>query len=208
MMQNANSKTRVLVEGALMVALAMVLSFIPFIELPHGGSITLFSMVPILIMSYRNGVKWGCFTAFVNGLIQLGRGIKNLAYCQTITAQVGCVLLDYLLAYTVLGLAVFFAKPFKNRCLGYGVSTGIVCLLRFLCSFLSGYIVWYDYDYAFAWMSEFSWGAQLTATLGESALCWVYSFFYNLSYMLPEAILTVVGILLLHKAAPRLFTRR
>lgn len=206
-MRNTQSNARLLVEGALMVAMAIVLSIIPFIELPHGGSITLFSMVPILLMSYRNGVKWGCFTAFVNALIQFGMGIKNLAYCQTLTAQVGCVLLDYLLAYTALGLAVFFAKPFKNRYAGFGVGAAVVCVLRFLCSFLSGYIVWYDYDYAFAWMSEFSWGAQLCATLGESALCWVYSFAYNLSYMLPEAILTVAGILLLYRASPRLFRR-
>ncbi|MGN0975480.1 MAG: energy-coupled thiamine transporter ThiT [Gemmiger sp.] len=207
-MSNTRSKTRILVEGALMVALAVVLSVIPFIEMPHGGSITLFSMVPILIMSYRNGIKWGCFTAFVNALIQFGMGIKNLAYCQTIPAQIGCVLLDYLLAYTVLGLAVFFAKPFKNKYAGYGVSTAVVCALRFLCSFLSGYIVWYDYDYAFEWMSNFSWGASLCARLGEHALCWVYSFAYNLSYMLPEAILTVAGILLLYKAAPKLFARQ
>ena len=69
------------------------------------GSITLFSMVPILVMSYRHGAKWGVMTAFVNSLIQLVQGLGNLAYCQTLTAQVGCVLLDYLLAFTVLGFA-------------------------------------------------------------------------------------------------------
>ena len=81
-----------------MIALSTVLSMIQIPLMPHGGSITLFSMVPILVMSYRHGAKWGVMTAFVNSLIQLVQGLGNLAYCQTLTAQVGCVLLDYLLA--------------------------------------------------------------------------------------------------------------
>ena len=68
------SKTRILVEGALMIALSTVLSMIQIPLMPHGGSITLFSMVPILVMSYRHGAKWGVMTAFVNSLIQLVQG--------------------------------------------------------------------------------------------------------------------------------------
>ena len=150
-MTKTYSKTRILVEGALMIALSSVLSMIQIPLMPHGGSITLFSMVPILVMSYRHGAKWGVMTAFVNSLIQLVQGLGNLAYCQTLTAQVGCVLLDYLLAFTVLGFACLIAKPFRSRTVGVGVSAFVVCLLRFLCSFLSGYIVWKDYDYAFSW---------------------------------------------------------
>lgn len=153
-MTKTYSKTRILVEGALMIALSTVLSMIQIPLMPHGGSITLFSMVPILVMSYRHGAKWGIMTAFVNSLIQLVQGLGNLAYCQTLTAQVGCVLLDYLLAFTVLGFACLIAKPFRSRTVGVGVSAFVVCLLRFLCSFLSGYIVWKDYDYAFSWMTE------------------------------------------------------
>lgn len=207
-MNRSASKTRTLVEGALMVALSVILSVIPFFEMPHGGSITLLSMLPILLMSYRNGTKWGCFTAFVCGLIQFGMGIKNLAYCQTIPAQLGCVLLDYLLAFTVLGLAAWFAEGFRSRIIGIGVSAAVVCGLRFVCSFLSGYLVWYDYQYALEWLNAFSWGAWLTAHLGEHALVWTYSFLYNMSYLLPETLLTVVGAVLLYKAAPKLFAAR
>ncbi len=114
-MTKTYSKTRILVEGALMIALSTVLSMIQIPLMPHGGSITLFSMVPILVMSYRHGAKWGIMTAFVNSLIQLVQGLGNLAYCQTLTAQVGCVLLDYLLAFTVLGFACLIAKPFRSR---------------------------------------------------------------------------------------------
>lgn len=207
-MTNSSTKTRTLVEGALMVALATVLSIIPFIQMPHGGSVTLVSMLPLIVMSYRHGVKWGCFTAFIYSLIALIQGLKDLAYCATLRAQVGCVLLDFLLAFTVLGLASVLGKPFKNRFVSIGVGTVLACVLRFLCSFFSGYIVWYDYEYALEWMNNFSWGAALSAKLGEHALCWVYSFFYNASYMLPETVLTVVVALLLAKFVPAVFKRQ
>ena len=202
-MNTTRSKTHIMVEGALMIALATVLGFSPF-ELPHGGSITIVSMLPIIMMSLRHGVKWGVFTAFIHSLIQLVLGLKNLGYCQTLTAQVGCVLLDYLLAFTALGLASLFAKPFKNKLAGIGISTFAVCLIRYLCSFLSGFIVWKDYDYAFDWMTQFGWGAAI-ANMGENALCWLYSAVYNATYMLPEAILTVAAAVLLCKFAPKLF---
>ena len=70
-MNKPYSKTRTLVECALMIALATVLGFIPLYELPHGGSITLVSMLPVLLVSYRHGTRWGVFTAFVHSLIQL-----------------------------------------------------------------------------------------------------------------------------------------
>ena len=187
-MTKTYSKTRILVEGALMIALSTVLSMIQIPLMPHGGSITLFSMVPILVMSYRHGAKWGVMTAFVNSLIQLVQGLGNLAYCQTLTAQVGCVLLDYLLAFTVLGFACLIAKPFRSRTVGVGVSAFVVCLLRFLCSFLSGVLVW--------------------GNLNEGLSAWTYSLVYNASYMLPETLITVVGAVLLIKAAPQIFDRQ
>lgn len=201
------SKTRVLVECALMIALGTILGFIPVFELPHGGSITLVSMLPILLVSYRHGVKWGTLTAFVHSLIQLLLGIKNLAYCQTAGAIVGCILLDYVIAFTLLGLACLVAKPFKNRLAGVGVSTLAVCLGRYVCSFLSGYIVWKDYDYAFEWLAQFGW-AERVAALGENALCWLYSAVYNATYMLPEAVLTVAVAMILCRVAPKLFQQQ
>lgn len=204
-MRKNYAQTRIMVEGALMIALSTVLSYVKVFSLPHGGDITLLSMLPILLMSYRNGTRWGLFTAFVHSLIQLIQGLNNLAYCQTLTAQIGCVLLDYLLAFTVLGLAQQISLPFRNRTIGIAMGSACACLLRFVCSFLSGYVVWKDYDYAFEWLNNFSWGAQITASMGENALCWFYSFAYNASYMLPETIITIIGAVLIFKAAPRLF---
>ncbi len=204
-MKTRTSSVRMLVEGALMIALSTILSEIPFFSMPHGGDVTLVSMLPIVLMSFRNGPKWGLFTAFVHSLLQLMLGLKNLGYCQTLSAQIGCVLFDYVLAFTVLGLAVVLAKPFKNATAKIAMGTIGACVLRFLCSFLSGYIVWKDYEGAFAWLNNFSWLAWATETMGENALCWFYSFVYNAFYMIPEIILTTIAAVLLYKAVPQLF---
>lgn len=200
----SSTRTRTLTECALMIALATVLGFIPLYELPRGGSITLLSMLPIVAASFRCGPRWGALTAFVHGVIQLGLGLKNLSYCQSFAAAAGCVLLDYLLAFTLLGLACLVGKPFKNIYVSVGVGTLVVCLGRYLCSFFSGYLVWRDYQTAFSWMTEFGWGQRIAA-MGENALCWLYSAVYNATYMLPETLLTVVAAVLL---LPRLLKKR
>lgn len=131
---NTSKKTFLLVEGALMIAMAFVLSYIKLYDMPMGGSITL-EMIPLVIMGLRHGVKWGTFTAAVHGIIQLILGFSNVMYCATIPAMIGCVLLDYLFAFTVLGLAGLFLPLFKNKLIGAAVGTAICGALRFLCSF-------------------------------------------------------------------------
>ena len=113
-MSRSVTKTRVMVECALMIALATILGYIPLFELPQGGSITLFSTLPIMVVGWRHGLKWGVFTGFVHGLIQMMLGFKNVLYCTTIGSMVLCILLDYILAFMALGLVALFAKPFQN----------------------------------------------------------------------------------------------
>ena len=168
------SKTQILVECALMIALATVLGYIPIFEMPQGGSITLCSMMPIILASYRHGAKWGIFTGFVHGLIQMFLGFKNVLYCTTLLTMAGCVLLDYLIAFTALGAACIFAKPFHNKTLGVIVSTAVVGLIRYLCSFLSGVLIWGGYA-------------------PEDMPVWLYSLTYNGSYMIPEIIITCIA---------------
>ena len=182
-----NSKSRLLVEGALMIALATVLSYIKVFELPQGGSITL-EMIPLVLMGLRNGTKWGCFTGFVHGVLQMMMGFENVLYCATLPAQIGCILLDYVLAFTVLGLAPLVAERFSNKTAGVAVGAAVCGVLRFVCSFLSGWLLWG------------SWAPE-----GMSAP--VYSLVYNGSYMLPNTILMVIVCLLLYKAAPKLFQK-
>ena len=112
-MTKTYSKTRTLVECALMIALGTVLANIKIYELPNGGSVTLFSMLPFVLISFRHGVKWGLFTGFVNSLLQMLLGFYAPP-APGLLPLVGMILLDYVLAFTLLGLADAFAKPFRQ----------------------------------------------------------------------------------------------
>lgn len=186
-MSKTYSKTRILVECALMIALGTVLANIKIYELANGGSVTLFSMVPFILVSFRHGAKWGLFTGFVNSLLQMLLGFYAPP-APGLLPLFGMIMLDYVLAFTLLGLACVFAKPFKNRLVGVAVGSAVVCLIRFLCSFLSGVLIW--------------------GNLSDGLPAWTYSLGYNASYMLPETVLTVVAVVLLHKAAPKLFQQQ
>ena len=106
-MSKTYSKTRTLVECALMIALGTVLANIKIFEMPNGGSITLLSMLPFILVSYRHGTKWGLFTGFVNSLLQMLLGFYAPP-APGLLPLVGMILLDYVLAFTLLGLAVVF----------------------------------------------------------------------------------------------------
>jgi len=184
-MSQINSKTRILVEGAMLIALATILSYIKIFEMPFGGSITL-EMLPLVIMGLRNGSKWGFLTGFVHGLIQLIIGFSNVLYCATLISQIGCIVLDYLLAFSVLGLAPLFIKfGGSNKKLGYIIGAVIAGLLRFACSFLSGWLLWGSY-----------------APEGTGPI--IYSLTYNGSYMIPDIIILAVVIAILAYKAPKL----
>ena len=183
-MSKTYSKTRILVECALMIAIGTVLSNIKFFTMPNGGSITLLSMLPFVLVSFRHGAKWGLFTGFVNSCLQMIMGFYPPP-ASTFLYFLGEVLLDYVLAFTLLGLACVIAKPFQNRLVGVAVGTAVVCFIRFMCSFLSGVLIW--------------------GNLSDGLPAWTYSLTYNGSYMLPETILTTVAAVLIYKAAPQLF---
>lgn len=189
-MTNTYSKTRILVECALMIALGTVLAMIKVFEMPQGGSVTLLSMLPFIIVSFRHGVKWGLLTGFADSLLQMLLGFWAPP-AGTVTALIACVLLDYVLAFTLLGLAGAIAKPFKNRTVGVAVGTAGVCFIRFLCSFLSGFLLWGSYQSSYAWAQGLS--------------PWVYSLVYNGSYMGVELIFTTLGAIILYKTVPKLF---
>ena len=97
------SKTRILVECALMIALAVVLDILPLPKWPNGGSVSV-SMVPIVFLSYRHGTKWGLLTGFTYCIIQMITGFYAPP-AGTILAFTLCILLDYVIAFTVLGAA-------------------------------------------------------------------------------------------------------
>src|SRR5699024_7280136 len=109
LMSKTYSKTRILVECALMIALGTVLANIKIYELANGGSVTLFSMVPFILVSFRHGAKWGLFTGFVNSLLQMLLGFYAPP-APGLLPLFGMIMLDYVLAFSLLGLACVFAK--------------------------------------------------------------------------------------------------
>lgn len=124
------SSTRILnlVLGGIMVALGTVLSFIKPFDLPYGGSITLCSMLPIMFYGYRCGPKWGLAAGFVFSVLQLLFGLDDLKGISALMV-VGSILLDYLLAFTVLGLAGMFREKSATtpQPLPWGASSPACC---------------------------------------------------------------------------------
>ncbi len=151
----ANEKNRsvhILAESAIMIALATVLSMIKVYEAPYGGSVTLLSMAPIIILSMRRGVKTGLVAGFVHSLIQLLLGLNNVAWVPTPGGIVLCILFDYILPFTLLGLGgcfrnVRFCKnDTANLMVAAVLGTLLVTLLRFACHIVSGAVIWYALD--------------------------------------------------------------
>jgi thiamine transporter len=161
---------KVLAEMAIFTALATALSTIVVYVMPQGGSITLASMVPIIWLSLRRGPKVGVVTGVIYGCIQFAM----LPYIAPVTDPAIAavqVLLDYPIAFGVLGLAGFFPKyP------AVGAAVGVS--LRFVMSFISG---------AYIWAPIYAPGLDP----------YIYSSVYNGSYMLPELAITVFVIFLL-----------
>lgn len=148
---------------AIFTALATALSAIVVYVMPQGGSITLASMVPIIWLALRRGPKVGIVTAALYGCIQFAIMPYAIDPVQ--------VLLDYPLAFGVLGLAGFFpGRPVVGATVGVS--------LRFVMSFISGVIYW-------------------APVYAPNVDPYVYSAVYNGSYMLPELAITVSVILLL-----------
>lgn len=176
--------TLILVEGAAMVALATALSFVRIIKLPWGGSITLLSMLPIVLFSIRRGIKNGMVVSLVFALIQFAQGIMDGLFGWGLSPLmlIACILLDYLLAFSVLGIAGLFRK---QGIVGWIIGIVIAVGLRFVCHFLSGVVIWQSFG-------ELWEGFTISNPI-------LYSFIYNGCYMLPEMIFTVAGAVALLK---------
>ena len=203
-------KTKRLTESAMLIAVAVVLElmskmFIP--EMPFGGQITLVSMLPIVLISYRHGVKWGLVAGLGYALIEMIIGAKTVAAAfqpgyfgdgtMILNAFIMCVL-DYLVAFSVLGLGGIFRDKVKNP--GTALSLGsIVALgLRYVSHIASGYILFSGWAEWFFTQEGFpAWGAKLVESLSPGMLGFVYSLVYNGMYMVPEIILTALVAVLL-----------
>lgn len=176
--KNRRKNIYALCQSSIFIALATILSFLPVYEMPMGGSVTMASMLPILFIGFKFGPKWGMGSAFVYTLIQLSQALIEgnvFIYCVGAGAVIICVLFDYLVPFSILGLS-FIAAPKKGERINMVkvlVTFGIIIFVRFLCHLITGMVIWKQ------WAPE-----------GMGAF--IYSLSYNGSYMLPELILTLV----------------
>lgn len=193
-MNTRSARTVNLVTGGVLVALGTALSFIKVFDLPYGGSITLCSMLPVMLFSYRAGVKWGLGAGFVFSVLELLFGLDALKGISGATVA-GSVFLDYLLAFTVLGLAGVFRGKIKNDPAAFTLGCLLAGLLRYLCSFLSGWILWSEF-------ADVNFSPMLAGLSGNTLACF-YSLLYNGSYMVPEILITCIVAFLLMQFAGR-----
>jgi len=173
-----SEKLKKLIICALMIAIANVLSFVK-IDMPMGGGVTVCSMAPIVLTAFIYGPVWGLSTAFIYSVFQLLFGLDNVAYASSVPMAVLIVLFDYIVAYSVIGLAGFFRNK-ENSPKKIAFASVCVLLLRFVCHFITGWFVWDA-----LWPNEFGLSPAL------------YSFCYNGIYMFPEIVITAISTSLL-----------
>ncbi len=154
--------TKQLVFSAAAMALGTVASMIKFLNLPMGGTITLFSMLFVVLIGYWYGPKAGLTAAVAYGLLQF--------ILEPIFYTLPQVIIDYPAAFGALGISGFFRKRKNGLIIGY--MAGV--LGRYFFAFWSGMIFF---------------GAN-AANFNMSIP--LYSICYNGMYLIPEALLTVL----------------
>ena len=154
--------TRMLANAALCIALSFILSCIRLYRLPQGGSITLASMLPLFLFAYAYGTVPGMLTGAAYGILQF---IQDAYFVHPLE-----LILDYPLAFAMLGLAGIAHNRTDRQSLVFGIVLGTVG--RFVCAFLSGIIFFGMY-----------------APEGQNVF--VYSAVYNGFYLIPEAIICI-----------------
>ena len=160
--------TKQLVFCAVAMALAFITSYLKIFEMPWGGSVTLCSMLFIVLVANWYGPKTGIMVGLAYGILQFLQEPFVLSFFQ--------VCCDYVLAFAALGLAVFFAKSKHGLVKGYIVAV----IVRGAFHALGGYLYWMDYM-----PDNF-----------PQALRSLYPILYNYSYLLVEAVITVIIITL------------
>ena len=163
--------TRALTEGAILLALAVVLNYLSaiiFASLPQGGSVTL-AMFPLLLYVHRWGLGRGALVCFVYGLLDMLLGGGYAWGWQSI-------LLDYLVAYTALAVGGFF----RGKAWGIFPCVALGCLGRFAVHYFSGITLYKIVE------------PTAVEGFGVFANPHAYSLVYNGVYMLPNALIALV----------------
>lgn len=167
------SKTRMIAEAGVAIAIAQVLSFITLFHMPQGGSIKAASLVPLMIFAYRWGGTRGIWAGVVYGVLHFLLGFKSSIHYLSI-------ILDYLVAYGAIGVCGYF----KDNLTGLVSGSIVAIALRWFTSVTSGAVVFASY-----------------APQGQNP--WIYSMIYNASYMVPDGILNIIVLLFVYQGVKR-----
>ncbi len=163
-------------EMGVAMALAAVLHLIKLWEMPQGGSITLGTMVPLFVLTLRRGPWVGALAGALYGILE-GWVISGGRFFYH-PAQ---VILDYPLAFGLLGIAGFFP-----RYPAFGVT--LAAAARYLAHVISGAVFFASY-----------------APPGQPV--WLYSLVYNITFLGPDFALAIVLTLLVWERLIRLIPR-
>jgi len=192
--------TRCLCESAVLIAIATILSELKLITIPFGGGITICAMVPIILLSYRWGVKWGLFSAFVFGVIQLLIGIAKHNFGFELWMVILDMLLEYVLAYTLLGLGGIFRSRFKSPAAGLVLGGLAAIFARYFIHFIAGATIWGSYaEWFFTEDAGVSIGNAVMSSFQGFGLAMVYSGIVNGSLMLGEMTVSAIALFVLAK---------
>ena len=137
-----------------LVVLSTILSLLPIVEMKNGGAVTVLSMLPVLTIGLKFGYIWGLGSSTVYMAIQLLLGIFAdgvFAGLESGGAIAACVILDYVIPFTILGLTAYAMperrkRPESVKILG---TFSVLILVRFVSHFISGMTVWGKWDDGF-----------------------------------------------------------
>lgn len=181
---SVNRSVMQMVVAAMMLAMAVLLdffvSYVPGLNWPNGGTITL-AMLPLFLAGFLAGPFWGFAVSFLFGVFDLLLG-------EAWGFNWASILLDYILGFGVCGVCGFFARSFYRKSLvGPIVGMSLAGVLRFLCSFISGCVVMWDISDTGTFDPHFDAGTM------------TYSAVYNLGYILPSIVLSIIVFGLISK---------
>lgn len=182
-----NTNVSTLTECAVMLALSFALSCAKIFEMPMGGSVTVASMLPVMLISIKYGITTGLATSFLYSVTQLLQAVASanvFPYCETPTTLAICILFDYVVPFTLLGLAGLFHKMKLTKNTELNIYLGIigVVVLRFFCHFITGVVIWKQ------WAPD---------GMGK----YLYSFLYNGGFLSLDFLICIVCAVLMFRKA-------
>ena len=192
--------TQRLVKTSILLAIATVLSVVKLFSMPFGGTITPASMMPVILIAYIYGTKWGLFSAFIYGILQMITGMNVVSAMflpgesqMVIWHAVLVCVIDYILAYMMLGFGGVFKNKIKNQSLSIALGTFVSMLLTYIMHIVSGYIFYGAWaEWFFTQDGFYSFGKTIVESFSGNLLSLIYSVIYNGLYMIPEIIITVL----------------